>query len=577
MKKKNIKLISLILIISCIIGLCPVQLAMAAEGLTDEQKALLTVVGVYDETLSLDATLTKGEFANILAKGVFAEDEDMATYKPNTRLTDVDEFTECYGAVSALHALGYAGADKFGRFYPDNKITYKEAVSMIHRALGYSDTYVKSRWKTPENFAVSKKVSKGVTVGTGSEVSIYSTYVLIYNMLICDISDLFDGEDTTYMSWRHSLYEIEGVVTHDGVVAYDSTKDLKPGQIMIGKDVYVNESGIIDLFGQNISGWYRETRDSDILVAVYQNTRQNEVITLTSSDIVGMKSKTYSYDSGKSNGKIEKASFNSSSDIFYNGKKLGIDDPFTDDMFIPKNGRVRLYNIDNDKTIEIVRIEDYSVGIVGAVDLDKEKIYIDNSRIADLGGTDYIIEDKYGNALELGDIVKNNVISYCKSFDGTVASVLVSTESYSDIADEYESTGYGIITTESGARYELSEYAASNSDPVEIGGAYNFYFDAFDMLACIKKDNGLSGSLYGYVADIAKEGTLSSKTLMRIFTGSGEFTDYYLNKLLNKHPVFQDSLTSFPVMCSGTSSYTSVPPPWRRISSAMYSSSVVNL
>ena len=54
--------------------------------------------------------------------------------------------------------------------------------------------------------------------------------------------------------------------------------------------------------------------------------------------------------------------------IMYNEKMLGLNDVFSDDMFIPKTGRVRIYDNDNDGKADILRIEDYNSATVEATD-----------------------------------------------------------------------------------------------------------------------------------------------------------------------------------------------------------------
>ncbi|MBE7036981.1 MAG: S-layer homology domain-containing protein, partial [Ruminococcaceae bacterium] len=530
---KCLKLISLLLAVFCLVGVLPIQFVSAEAGLTDQQKALLSIVGVYDETKSLDAQLTKGEFVELLSNAVFFEGEEISGYVPQKKITDVDEFSPYYEKVSAMYALGYIPLDTFGRFLPDEPITFGDAVSIMYRALGYTEKQVTTKWKSPERFASAKKLTNGVAMNATSGLSVYNAYVLIYNMLNCNITELFDSNEAViYMSNKHHLYPISGIVTHDGVVSKDYTTDIRPDQAIIDGVVYLNESGQHDLFGQRISGYYRYgLQDAEkVLVSVYSNNRTNTVTTLHPGDIISFTGRTYRYDLGGLNSKIRNAYIPKEALIIYNEKKLTLDDPFTDDMFIPKNGRVRLYDNNGDGRTDIVRIENFSAGIVGNTDADKEKIYINNSRIITLKGKDYVIEDKYGNELALEEVSKNNVVSFCESFDQTVVKVVVSKEYHTDLVVEYENEGNGIVKTESGGRYVLSEYAAANSEKPEVGGSYNFYFDAFDMLAGIVRDSESNTMAYGVIAAVAQEGTLSPETIVRMFTGAGEFVDFTCNK-----------------------------------------------
>lgn len=528
------KIVTRILLICMIISSFVIENVTAEVGLTEKQKTLLEVMDVFNDEYALDAKLTKAEFASMLSKISFADADLKVVYSSQKLPTDVDEFSDYANDVKALYSKGYIKVDNFGRFYPDKTITAKESISMVLRAMGYAEKYVKAVSKNDEAFAGNKKLTDGMTVSENSELNVYSAYVLIYNMLYCDISDLYSNKDgkRLYMSERLDLYEIKGIVDDDGVIAIDGKSDISTGYVSIDGEVFVNKSGCGDLVGQSVLGIYKSDRyeDENILLGVCENVRKNSVTTVLSYDITKFKDRTYYYEETMS-AKERKIHIPKDAVVIYNEKALGLYDNFEDSMLLPDNGRLRFYDNNNDGDVDILRIENFNAGVVNSVDTNKEKVYINNSRLIDLADRDYIIEHKDGTLMEFSDIKKDNSVLYLESLDKSIIKLIVSDDLYSDIVISKEVDDVTTVLTETGAKYEISKYAVETCGTIEVGQAYKFYIDAFDRVAYYEKDIMPNEYVYGCIAKVIFSDELEPEEYgVKIFTQYGDNLTYKLAK-----------------------------------------------
>lgn len=514
-------------------GLTVSVTAGGTDGLTEKQRILIDILGIYNEEKNFDETLTRAEFAEMLAHAALPGDVDFSAYENKNEIRDVDEFHEYYEPIKALCSFGYIKTDNFGRFLPDEKITMQDAYSMVLLALGYNRVSEINYGSEIE--AVSRlMLNKNVKASDGNELSVYSAYIMLYNMLYCNVSQLYKNRNNKllYMTQQHRLYEISGIVTDDGIVSYSGNSEVGIDYIAIDGEKYVNDSGRYDLFALNAFGYYTDKYDEPTILGICENTGKNEVTVITSNRITNYAKRTYQYYEDDTYTKEKKISIPDDVIIMYNEKMIGLDDKFTKDMFNPKSGRIRIYDNNADGTADILRIEDYKSALVGTVDTEELKIYTSgkNLKIIDLDDKDYRIEDKDGNEVNLEDIAKNNVISYLESPDGSFVKILVSTQKNSAEISGYGSDNNGVAFTKAGGKYELNDGVYAEYGAFEYGEKYIFYFDVFNMVTAYEKDTKSDTLMYGVLTKIGIYENRPEDNTFKIYTTDGEPAYYRVNK-----------------------------------------------
>ena len=512
--------------------------------MTEEQETLLRLTGVIDDGADWDKIITKGEFAGIIAKVAFHLDCDVKNHSVEGNVSDVKKGQKYYDAVTALVSRGYAATDKFGYFYPNENLTIDMAYDMIVRTLGYSEI-------TPYidggvNYLASRKgLDKGVSLNSSNEVSLYNAYILIYNMLKCDVTDLRNlkldnsSNELVYMTVRLGLYEINGVVTDDGNISIYGKSETNEGSIVIddGNEM-VNKTGKSDLLGVNICGYFTHDKLNDEYVLLAAFERKNNIIELASKNIQKFEERTYTYVADEYVQATKKFKIAKDATILYNNRPLKLDDTFSKDKYIPENGRVRLYDNDNDGDAELVRIEEYITDIVQLVNVKEEKIYVINNRpFYSLQEKKYAIYDENGEELTLSAIPVGAVISVMVDLSNEYYKIYVSTEKQIETVKTYSSKSEyeaAYVKTVSGGRYDFSSYAEENYKAPELNGTYEFVFDIFDNVAGYSKDETNTDWQYGYLVWIREnDESGNDEYFAKIYSQNGEFYTYTLNKKID--------------------------------------------
>ena len=564
------RIISLLFAFAMTLNMMNIATADAhVNALNDEERTLLELVGVIDEGKELDMVLTRGEFTEMLAKVAFGLNADIPSFNNGKTLSDVWTTDLFYDEANALYNRGYITADNFGCFYPEREITIEEATDMAVGVLGYSKIFVKKLFnQSTQTIASEKGLYDGITASEG-KLNVYNAYKIIYNMLTADVSDLIlfgnnDGE-TMFMSSRLFLYEIEGIVTDDGFTSLYGASEISEDYIAIDGKILENKTGIADILGYNVKGYYEYSpiEDEAVLLAVGEKNNRNDVTVLLSKDIESYKDRIYTYYEDEFAVRAKKAEIPKNAVIVYNGKSLAVSDEFDISKFTPEHGRVKLHDNNKDGKIDIVKIEDYKTAIVYLHDLSEGKIYLKNNLPAIvLEDKKFVIEDKNGKKMDsfFAGLSEDNVISYAESLDGEYIKIIMSDYSQQGrvASIEYEDKKIVSIRTSADGIYEFAPHAQDNYSPIETGATYTFYFDAFGMVVGYEKNKDANDWLWGSLVSI-KLDTDSGEdvSIAKIYTPEDEFVNLWIDKKV-KVILEDDTVKKYTSAAASTLTYTGI-------------------
>ena len=124
--------------------------------------------GYPDGTFKPDNTITRAEFAAIVARAFKLEDKPVTT-----EFTDVPSTHWATGNIGAAYAAGIINGYGDGTFGPEDPIKEEQAVKMVVAALGYSDDAV-AKGGYPMGYIKvgnEKYISRGLNVHTGEEAT----------------------------------------------------------------------------------------------------------------------------------------------------------------------------------------------------------------------------------------------------------------------------------------------------------------------------------------------------------------------------------------------------------------------
>lgn len=220
---KKIKILCIALAVTLLIGNIPAMAAYTDVYVTDIYNDAVSrlgdlgiINGFTDGSYQPYSTLTRAQFAKIVVCAMDKEDEAKAN-SVSTSFRDVDQY---YWAVPYINyvskngiIIGYAD----GTFAPEKNITYAEAITVLVRAMGYSETEVGYYW--PQNYldkASSLGITESISFSYNDSINRGMAAVLVDNALFAEVKD---GNDKTF------LESVGYTVIEDGIVIGTSATD----------------------------------------------------------------------------------------------------------------------------------------------------------------------------------------------------------------------------------------------------------------------------------------------------------------------------------------------------------------
>ncbi len=186
MKKHILVLLSLILAVC--LTLCSTAAdksgAASEKEIIQMMKILKIMEGDQYGNLNLDNDVTRAEFSKILVQ-TSGHKDDMKNVSLSTSLfPDVRNSHWASGYISVATQKGYIKGYLNGTFRPENKVTLEEAVTMVLRLLGYTESDLTGAYPYAQ---ISKYESLGLDYGVnaiqGDKLSRRQCMMLIYNTL----------------------------------------------------------------------------------------------------------------------------------------------------------------------------------------------------------------------------------------------------------------------------------------------------------------------------------------------------------------------------------------------------------
>ena len=150
----------------------------------DTLATLGVLTGYPDGTFQGGNTITRAEFcaATIRLIGEDATAEAVDTIFPDVK-ADFWSGVHGSGMIQKAADLGIIKGYPNGKFYPDQTVTYAEAVTMIVRAIGYDKDAKGDFPKGYLSVAASKGITTGITMGNDDGATRSLVAKLLYNSL----------------------------------------------------------------------------------------------------------------------------------------------------------------------------------------------------------------------------------------------------------------------------------------------------------------------------------------------------------------------------------------------------------
>ncbi|MBO5369872.1 MAG: S-layer homology domain-containing protein [Clostridia bacterium] len=512
-KKIMCLILGIVLSCSCVITGMSADSRVLYEN--EEYIALFEAMDILpDSFVKSDETVSRSDFVTFLISLM----NFSLTADADSTFDDVGDNTPLASALKIATSLGIVSVGD--NFYPNETITYPQAVKMVIAALGYgAEATCRGGYPTGYmNMAHRLKMDvsyseDNLTVGMAVNLlgQMCETYVNNASgvSITPEGSEMIMVQSDTFLYHYHNIYTVSGIV-EASEVSYlaDSSEALSPLTVRINGSDYVVSEGTECPLGYYAAAFVRETDSSDVII--YTSLTQNNVTVITSENEPRQNQNYLEYltDAGTQK-RIKCDDYYS---VLYNGKAFEECKPSD---FAITSGRIYAIdnNLDGDADVFSIRVPEYMA--VDYVDTFSETIYDENFvNNLKLGANDVV----YTSDTLLKNIRSGDAIEIFASKDGRYVELYVLKDKVSGILEGYTSDGKIVID---GTAYVATDYfLAYYSKLAGLGMEITAMIGDDNKIVSLKSYEG--DMQYGYLDATAVGSGLSSKHQVRIFSGSGE-------------------------------------------------------
>jgi hypothetical protein len=554
------KVLSLVLVIAMVLSSMSFAFASTFEDVTgDYEKAIETltalgvVTGYEDGTYRPEKTVTRAEMAKLIVE-LLGYGDLVAGSKSNFADTQ-GHWADAWIALAAGKGLVVGTGD--GKFTPDRTVSYDEAITMVVRALGYTDNCNELKNMTwPTNFKVKAaelKLTKDVAIkATGADRG--GVAQLMYNALSATLVTV--NSDGDVVKTTSTYVNANGSVVTEYVELLSRLATLNNNFVVntdhLDKDDKDYAGNIVDLAPYMYQSLKVYLNDDDEVVFIKENNSSVLTGTVTAVDETN-KTITLEDADGK------EYTIKTDGDIvaFYNGEESSIVSAEFDELLFrnnktEKHAKITVIGTTDKKiasgdtadkfvvtkaTKAVLVSTDYAKGkskIAGEIgyialpkdsdgDVDLDAITVTGAvdSLEDIKETDVVVAYE---SLDTTPIVKLVVVR--NSVEGTVTKIS------SDATTVYvDNAKYTVSRIKNSVRYE---------EPIQVGDEGIFYMDDAGNIFAVDTD-GEELSDYALILnmaagkyDTALDGSVDKYPQIKLLTQEGDTVTYKVLAAIEK-------------------------------------------
>ena len=535
--------------------------AQAEAGDYSADIEFINSVGITDADFeNINDPITR-RGAVVMAFGLLGKDIIYPEY--NGEFADVSVGDIDGGKLSYAIANGIIAKTTNGKFLPDGKVKYIDALKLVFNSLNYGHLVQIMGKSDSEYYRLASKYKVSVEPANTSALTVgeFARLVALASRASLLKVETIEGdgyitykseENVTVLSEYYDIYSIEGTVEKNNFTSLYEADPLSDWGISID-GVVINCDDTTDtqnLLGCRINAYYQK---NGMELVYYSFENDDDILRLECEDIEEYKNNTYYCSYGA---KEKKYSFTRDAAIIYNGVAVTSADYtafITQCGFVPANGYVELVKTDGGK-FDCIKITNYKTYVVQGVDIYNEKI-IDKygEPVLNLGTVEHLfICDASGEALKLDYIDGTNVLSVASSLNGISAKVFVTAEAVEGVFSAHDGDKIWL----EGEEFTLS---ASLKDKIKkgtiklpkLGEETVIYFDARGLVAVCEASTN-TGWSYGFLTQKNLTKGLDQKLMVKLLTIDEGFKIFDVAQIVridgkpfrDNHKGAHDALTS---------------------------------
>lgn len=490
--------------------------------------ALKIMVGDENGSLRLNDTIRRSEVAKMVVHAMGLDSLAEAS-KGSTVFPDVPADHWASGYISVANTHGLVIGDNTGKFRPDSRITYAEAMTIFVRATGYEPVAI-SKGGYPNGYVaaagengladdVGGAIKEGITRGNVAVLANNALTTKLMERKGFGQNETYEITDKTLLSDKLEVEKLSGQISAVGSTSIDGSSSLKKGQVKIGDKIYETSYNISNLLGYNVDYYAIENENGEDEIILAMPQKNSNVTEEISSDLFEKITEKNSYKAieyykNENSSKTTVATLENDAKLVYNGKSETMSDDLID--LTDKSGKIILLDTNRNGRYDVVFVMDYFNMVV-------EEVTSTNKIVDKYGAPTLKLDDEDENLsyrimngiqqIELSDLQEYDVLSVAASLDKEVYEIEVSRKTVSGKITGTDEEGYYIND-------ELYKVAENYEGSLNLNMEGVFYLDVFGKIAGVDTKAAASNN-YAYLIRAYTDSNTEESTI-RMFTSEGK-------------------------------------------------------
>lgn len=519
------KVLSFVLVLSLVLGSFSMAFAATPAGLSDISTSankdaiqaaydLGIVTGNPDGTYLPTKAVNRAEFAAMITRAMAVPASALAGYTATT-FKDTDGYQWAVPYLAFCETKGIILGDGQGNVMPGRTITVNEAVTMVLRAVGYTNNSNELIGTWPANYVtLAQNLELYDDVAAATTVDKANAAQILYNALkLTKVVVATDGKTEAAAGGKSLLTGNLGATKTDYVVidgSYFANTAIDVNKLLgkYGTTYTKTTNGKLLAFDPSSKALYGKMKSGSTSVFVADGVEYNLPSGVTSGS-VGIKSITNANTTVTTSSIAALLSAANSGKVTLNVKLSGLNIEYVRSIVAWAASDAKKV-----ATADLNTIADKT--LLNGTFVKDDTGAIDNTQFALIG------------AASLGDIKKDNIVYVYNDLNGKIRQIAVGTKVVSGkVAEKYSGTDPYVVVN--GSKYYADAVPSyGTADLPALDSSADLYLDAYGDVFYYKSTGGLVDK-YGTVTLYAGEGIDNAKA--KIYTSDDTSKTFTFNSL----------------------------------------------
>lgn len=392
-----------------------------------EKYNFLVAIGIIEgnQPTSDDYLQTKASRGDMVKYAMKIVGYDTETLSDNySEFKDVTTDNDIYKYVNLAKKLGYVSGMNDNMFYPNDPISYNDAMVISVSSLGARNIAELKGGYGLGYIDVAKTLGlKHDTIDNMDELTVGDMTKILYAQLFAHTVFTVSGTseriniDTTenVLEKYHNIEVVHGIVKSVGnsKLNFDYDVNCDDHTITVGSERLHLDKVDMSLLGMNVDAYYKE--ENGIKTFLFAETNANNITVIESENFISFKNGRIEYDKENISfgivNKTKSVSISSDVDVVFNGRPLASYKQ-SDINFDTTSGKIIAIDNDNGGDVDVLIIYQIQNYVVDAVDYANNLIYSKYPKTTiDLSDKEYLICDGNLNKISFELVRAGSVLS----------------------------------------------------------------------------------------------------------------------------------------------------------------------